>query len=53
MAEFGLQYESIPFLMAIKRMVFGDLEIDIIARTVKKNNEILKLTSTELICSRY
>jgi two-component system KDP operon response regulator KdpE len=30
-----------------QRMVFGDLEIDITARTVKKNNEILKLTSTE------
>ncbi len=28
-------------------MIFDDLEIDIVARTVKKNNEILKLTSTE------
>lgn len=25
----------------------GDLEIDLVARTVKKNNEIVKLTSTE------
>lgn len=28
-------------------LVFGDLEIDLIARVAKKNNEILKLTSTE------
>jgi two-component system, OmpR family, KDP operon response regulator KdpE len=26
---------------------FGDLQIDLIARTIKKNNEIIKLTSTE------
>ncbi len=29
------------------KIVCNDLEIDLIARTVKKNNEILKLTSTE------
>ncbi|MDX2191485.1 MAG: response regulator [Bacteroidota bacterium] len=28
-------------------LVFGDLEIDFLARTVKKNNEFVKLTSTE------
>ena len=26
---------------------FGDIEIDFVARTVKKNSEIVKLTSTE------
>jgi len=28
-------------------VVAGDLQIDLVARTVKKNNELLKLTSTE------
>jgi hypothetical protein len=28
-------------------LVFDDLEIDMVARTVKKNGELLKLTTTE------
>ncbi len=28
-------------------MVCGNLEIDLVARIVKKNNEVIKLTSTE------
>lgn len=30
-----------------QNIIIGDLEIDLIAMTVKKNNELLKLTSTE------